>query len=199
LLACLMLSGFAAAYALAGPSNAHTQAVTTLPKPDPKPPPPPPPRPPPPPPVAPPAAPPPPPPPLAPPPPPPAVATRPTVRVPAKPHSIRRPKKHKPKPRIAKGSISPRPPAVPRVDAFPPPTRARHHEVESSSPAVVELGLGFTLGASLLLFGLALTPFRALPRPFRAVAYDRREPLLYVAVVIYITTGLSLAIALLMS
>jgi hypothetical protein len=74
-----------------------------------------------------------------------------------------------------------------------------HGQVESSSPAVVELGLGFTLGASLLLFGLVLTPLRALPRPFRAVAYDRREVLLYVAVVIYITTGLSLAIALLMS
>jgi hypothetical protein len=74
-----------------------------------------------------------------------------------------------------------------------------HGQVESSSPAVVELGLGFTLGTSLLLFGLVLTPLRALPRPFRAVAYDRREALLYVAVVIYITTGLSLAIALLMS
>jgi hypothetical protein len=89
--------------------------------------------------------------------------------------------------------------AVPREGAFLPPAAPRHDAVESSSPAVVELGLGFTLGLSLLLFGLALTPLRALPRPFRAVAYDRREPLLYSAVVIYIATGLSIAIALLMS
>jgi hypothetical protein len=63
----------------------------------------------------------------------------------------------------------------------------------------MELGLGFTLALSVLLFGLVVIPLRALPRPVRAVAYDRREPLLYLAVVIYITTGLSIAIALLMS
>lgn len=89
--------------------------------------------------------------------------------------------------------------AVPRERALLPPTDPRHDEVESSSPAVVELGLGFTFGLSVLLFGLAVIPLRAVPRPVRAVAYDRRQPLLYLAVVIYITTGLSLAIALHMS
>jgi hypothetical protein len=74
-----------------------------------------------------------------------------------------------------------------------------HEEVESSSPAVVELGLGFALALSVLLFGLAATPLRAWPQPVRAAAHDRRAPLLYIAVVIYITTGLSIAIALLMS
>jgi hypothetical protein len=63
----------------------------------------------------------------------------------------------------------------------------------------VELGLGFTLALSALLIGLVVTPHLALPRPVRAAANDRREPLLYIAVVIYITTGLSIAIALLMS
>jgi hypothetical protein len=96
-------------------------------------------------------------------------------------------------------SIPPKQAAVPRVGAFLPPAGARLGEVESSSPAVVELGLGFALALSVLLFGLAVTPLRALPRPVRAAAYDRREPLLYIAVVIYITTGLSLAIALVMS
>jgi hypothetical protein len=33
----------------------------------------------------------------------------------------------------------------------------------------------------------------------RAIVYDRREPLLYSAVVIYVTTGLSLGIALILS
>lgn len=89
--------------------------------------------------------------------------------------------------------------AVPREGAFLPPAAPRHDEVEPSSPAVVELGLGFTFGLSVLLFGLAVAPLRALPRSVRAVAYDRREPLLYIAVVIYVTTGLSLAIALVMS
>jgi hypothetical protein len=31
------------------------------------------------------------------------------------------------------------------------------------------------------------------------IAYDRREPLLYTGIVIYLTTGVSLAIALLMT
>lgn len=90
---------------------------------------------------------------------------------------------------------------LPREGAFLPPAAPapRRDEVEPSSPAVVELGLGFTFGLSVLLFGLAVAPLRALPRSVRAVAYDRREPLLYIAVVIYVTTGLSLAIALVMS
>lgn len=94
---------------------------------------------------------------------------------------------------------SPKKPVVPRVGAFLPPAGARHDKVESDSPAVVELGLGFTFGLSVLLFGLAVMPLRALPRPVRAQAIDRRGPLLYAAVVIYAATGLSLAIALLMS
>jgi hypothetical protein len=198
-----MLFGFAASYALAGPSNTHTRAVTTLPKPDPRPPPPPPPQPPPPPPpVAPPAAPPPPPPPVAPPPPPPTVVTRPKVRVPAKPAVKRhppQPKKHRPRPR-ASATRTPPKQATDSLDlALLPAAAPRHDEVKPNSPAVVELGLGFTFGLSFLLFGRLAVPLRALPRPVRAVAYDRRETLLYLAVVIYITTGLSLAIALLMS
>ena len=63
----------------------------------------------------------------------------------------------------------------------------------------VPLALAITLGLSLVLVGLALTPLWVLPRPAQAVVPDRREPLLYTAVVIYITTGLSLAIALLLS
>lgn len=46
---------------------------------------------------------------------------------------------------------------------------------------------------------LLLVPFRRLPRPAQGIAYDRREPLLYTGLVIYLTTGVSLAIALLMS
>jgi hypothetical protein len=96
-------------------------------------------------------------------------------------------------------SAPPKHAAAPRVDAFLPPAGARQDEIGSGSPAVVELGLGFTLALSALLLGLVVTPLRALPRPVRAAANDRREPLLYIAVVIYITTGLSIAIALLMS
>jgi hypothetical protein len=63
----------------------------------------------------------------------------------------------------------------------------------------VPAALGLALALSLVLVGLALMPFRRLPRPAQVIAYDRREPLLYTAVVIYVTTGLSLAVALLMS
>jgi hypothetical protein len=129
--------------------------------------------------------------------------TRPTVRVPVKPaverHPRRQPKKRRPKPKAAVKSTPPKHATVPRVDAFLPPAVVRHDEVESSSPAVVELGLGFTLALSVLLFGLAVRPLRASPRPAGAAGHDRRVPLLYIAVVVYIATGLSIAIALLMS
>jgi uncharacterized membrane protein YidH (DUF202 family) len=62
---------------------------------------------------------------------------------------------------------------------------------------VVPLGLSFTLGLALVLVGLALTPLRLLPRPAQAMAYDRREPLLYAAAVLYVATGASIAIVLL--
>jgi len=64
---------------------------------------------------------------------------------------------------------------------------------------VVPVALGLTLALSLVLVGLALAPFRRLPRPAQVIAYDRREPFLYAGIVIYLTTGVSLAIALLMS
>ena len=59
----------------------------------------------------------------------------------------------------------------------------------------VPVVLGGTFGLSLVLVGLALMPLWVLPRPVRAGVYDRREQLLYSAVVIYATTGLSLVIA----
>jgi hypothetical protein len=65
---------------------------------------------------------------------------------------------------------------------------------------VVPAALGLTFVLSLVLVGLALVPFRRrLPRPAQGTAFDRREPLLYTGIVIYLTTGVSLAIALLMS
>ena len=63
----------------------------------------------------------------------------------------------------------------------------------------VPAALGLTFALSLVLVGLALVPFRRLPRPAQVIAYDRREPLLYSGIVIYLTTGVSLMIALLMS
>jgi len=62
---------------------------------------------------------------------------------------------------------------------------------------VVPLGLSFTLGLSFVLIGLALAPLRLLPRPAQAVAFGKREPLLYAAAVLYVATGASLAIVLL--
>jgi hypothetical protein len=47
--------------------------------------------------------------------------------------------------------------------------------------------------------GLALTPLRLVPRGVRAIVYDRREPLVYTALVVYLTTGLSLAIVVALS
>jgi hypothetical protein len=79
------------------------------------------------------------------------------------------------------------------------PTLLRAGNTSSSSPPVVALALSFTLALSLVLAGLALTPLRLVPRGVRAVVYDRREPLVYTAVVVYLTTGLSLAIALVLS
>jgi hypothetical protein len=63
----------------------------------------------------------------------------------------------------------------------------------------VPVVLGGTLGLSLVLVGLALMPLWVLPRPVRAGVYDRREQLLHSAVVIYVTTGMSLVIALFLS
>jgi uncharacterized membrane protein YidH (DUF202 family) len=79
------------------------------------------------------------------------------------------------------------------------PTLVRADEHTSSSSLVVALALSFTLGLSLVLVGLALTPLRRVPRVVRAVVYDRREPLVYTALVVYLTTGLSLAIVLALS
>ena len=64
---------------------------------------------------------------------------------------------------------------------------------------VVPAALSLAFALSLVLVGLALVPFRRLPRPAQVIAYDRREPLLYSGIVIYLTTGVSLVIALLMS
>jgi hypothetical protein len=69
----------------------------------------------------------------------------------------------------------------------------------SSSSLAVPVVLGTTFGLSLVLAGLALMPLWILPRPVQAGVYDRREQFLYAAVVIYVTTGLSLVIALFMS
>ena len=79
------------------------------------------------------------------------------------------------------------------------PTLLRAENTSSSSPPVVALALSFTLALSLVLAGLALTPLRLVPRGVRALVYDPREPLVYTAVVVYLTTGLSLAIALALS
>jgi uncharacterized membrane protein YidH (DUF202 family) len=80
------------------------------------------------------------------------------------------------------------------------PTLVRADEHTSSpSSRQVAVALGFTLGLSLVLAGLALAPLRLVPRGVRAVVYDRREPLAYTALVVYLTTGLSLAIVLALS
>jgi outer membrane biosynthesis protein TonB len=199
LLGCLVLLGFAATYAFVGGSDAATRAAATLPKPDPPPPPPPPPtrtyvppRPPPPPP---------------PPPPPAAAVTPPRVTAPprhvVRQHPHRRPKKKsKPKTQPATPLTPPRKPvkfAKPGLGAVSPTVLTVSEVNSSSSSMVVPLALGLTFGLSVVLVGLALAPFRVLPSPVRAVAYDRREPLLYTGIVIYITTGVSLVIALLLS
>jgi hypothetical protein len=63
----------------------------------------------------------------------------------------------------------------------------------------VPLALSFTLALSIVLLGLALTPLGLVPRRVQAVVGDRREPLLLGAVVVYLTTGLSLAIVIALS
>jgi hypothetical protein len=92
------------------------------------------------------------------------------------------------------------PAALDRPPASRVPTLVRGDESGSSSGTpVVGLALSFTLGLSLVLVGLALSPLRLVPSGVRAVVYARREPLLYTASVVYLTTGLSLAIALVLS
>jgi hypothetical protein len=125
---------------------------------------------------------------------------RPVVR--QQPH--RRPKA-KPKAKArAKAKVTP-PPLKPVKATKPPlgalsPTALTVSKANStSSSMVVPLALGLAFALSLALVGLALAPFRRLPRTAQAVAYDKREPLLYTGIVIYITTGVSLVIALLMS
>jgi len=59
--------------------------------------------------------------------------------------------------------------------------------------------LSLALVLSVALLGLAAAPLRTVPRGLRDLIYDRRRPLLLSAVVIYATTGLSLAIVLVSS
>ena len=197
LLGCLALLGLAATYGFAGGSHVATGAAATLPNPDPPPPPPPPPTPryvPPPPPTH----------RYVPPPPPPAVAVTPRpATVPhkriVKHHVKRRPKKKSsPKVQLKTPIAAPLQPANRRPKSLA--TALSAGQVDSrSSPEGVALALGGTLALSLVLLGLALAPLRILPRTVQGVVYERREPLLYTAGVIYFTTGLSLAIALFMS
>ena len=88
---------------------------------------------------------------------------------------------------------------MPGVGALAPTVLTGREVGSSSSSATVPIVLGSTFGLSLVLVGLALMPLWVLPRAVRAGVYDRRERLLYSAVVIYATTGLSLAVALFMS
>ena len=86
------------------------------------------------------------------------------------------------------------PPSRPKQLGPPSPARAKH--TASSSSHFVALALTFALALSLVLVGFALAPSRLVPRPLERVVSDRREPLLFSAAVVYATTGLSLAIAL---
>ena len=125
-------------------------------------------------------------------------ATVPHKRI-VKHHVKRRPKKKSsPKVQLKTPITAPRQPANRRPKTLA--TALSAGQVDSgSSPEGVALALGGTLALSLVLLGLALAPTRILPRSVQGVVYERREPLLYTAGVIYLTTGLSLAIALFMS
>ena len=98
--------------------------------------------------------------------------------------------------------------AAPRASIRPPATPATRsvraarplEKAGNDSPLrVIPLGLGLTFGFSLVLFGLALAPLGMLPASVRPVVLQRRQPLFYSAVLIYLATGLSLGIALLLS
>jgi hypothetical protein len=189
LLCCSFIAGVAT-IAIAGRSQAALKAAATLPNPDPPPVPPPPPAPPPPPPPPPPPVSP-PPPPVQPPPPPPAV-TRPAAaaRPRAVRHSVRRRSHKKMRRRVHRATL----PILPKRLQPPSPPRVKH--TSSSSSRLVPLALSLTLALSFVLVGLALAPSRLVPRPLQRVVSDRREPLVFSAAVVYATTGLSLAIAL---
>jgi hypothetical protein len=85
-------------------------------------------------------------------------------------------------------------PILPKRLQPPSPPRVKH--TSSSSSRLVPLALSLTLALSFVLVGLALAPSRLVPRPLQRVVSDRREPLVFSAAVVYATTGLSLAIAL---
>jgi hypothetical protein len=202
LFACLLLLGFAAPFAVTAGSHAATRATTTFPKPDPPPQPPPPPThtyAPPPPPSPPPPS------PSPPAPPPPAAAiTRPQATPPhrrvVRHHAHGRSKKtSRSTRRLSIPAESRRLPGMPGLRALAPTVLSGREVDSSSSSLTVPIVLGSTFGLSLVLVGLALMPLWVLPRPVRAGVYDRREQLLYSAVVIYATTGLSLVIALSLS
>jgi hypothetical protein len=128
--------------------------------------------------------------------PPPAVAPqRPVVH-----HKAKRLASRKAKPKAHRSTRASPPLALTPslIGLTPTLVRADEHD-SSSSSLVVGLALSFTLGLSLVLVGLALTPLRLVPRVVRPAVYDRREPLVYTAVVVYLTTGLSLAIAIALS
>ena len=144
---------------------------------------------------------------VPPPPPPPAVIVkpRPKPKPAAVPHrrAVRRHVK-----RVKKKPTAPvhlkAPIAVPLAPPGAPPHRRTAAlsagQVDSgSSSRGVALALGGTLALSLVLLGLALAPLRMLPRSLQVGVYERREPLLYTAGLIYVATGLSLATALFMS
>ena len=195
LVACLVVLGLAAT-AFVG-THAGTGAVSTTPTPDKPPPPPPPPAPryvPPPPPPA---------PRYVPPPPPPAVAVKPKRTTVPHRRVVRRHVKQAKKKTPATVHLK-APIAAPLA-----PAGARPHwlvsalsagQVDSNtSTKGVALALGGTLVLSLVLLGLALAPLRMVPRSVQGAVYERREPLLYTAGLVYLATGLSLAIALVMS
>jgi hypothetical protein len=180
--------------ALAGASHAATSAATAGPNPDPPPPPPPPPThty----------IAPPPPAPQQAPAPPPPPQVTA-VTRPPSHRHVVhRKAKRSSRRAATPKKHVSAR---VSRPNGALPRPRTRQPvrpdtRSSSFSAPVVPFALSFTLALSLVLLGLALAPLRLVPRSVQALVYGRRQPLLFGGVMVYMTTGVSLAIALVMS